>query len=126
MKAADLKAIWEAPDNSRLMKNQTSVRLSTHVGARISAICELYPTKSKSQVINDLLAAALDEFEKSFEFIPGREVGEDPGTREVFAEDVGPRVRFINTANRHLKEIEAELGNSDPVLLDPVWVDVKK
>ena len=42
MKAKDLRAVWEAPDNSRLMKKQTSVRLATHIGARIDAICHLF------------------------------------------------------------------------------------
>ncbi len=59
MKASNLSAVWDAPDNSRLMKKQTSVRLATHIEARLSAICAMFPAKSKSQVINDLLSAAL-------------------------------------------------------------------
>jgi len=98
LKASDLKAVWEAPDNSRLMKKQTSVRLATHIGARIAALCDSFPAKSKSQIINDLLSAALDDFETTFEFKPGREIAQDPGTNKILTEDSGPRVSFIDKA----------------------------
>lgn len=125
MKASDLKAVWDAPDNSRLMKKQTSVRLATHIGARISALCDLFPSKSKSQLINDLLAAALQDFENSLEFVPGRDIDQDQHTGKTIYEDQGQRVRFLNCANRYLKEYESEIGNDEPKLFDAVWADTK-
>ena len=126
MKASDLKAVWDAPDNSRLMKKQTSVRLATHIGARISALCDIFPSKSKSQLINDLLAAALQDFENSFEFVPGRDVAQDPYTEEILYEDQGQRVGFLNRANRYLEEYEAEIGNDEPKLFNAVWTSTKE
>jgi len=126
LKASDLKAVWDAPDNSRLMKRQTSVRLATHIGARISALCDLFPSKSKSQLINDLLAAALQDFEDSLEFVPGRDVAQDPHTDQILYEDQGQRVSFLNRANGYLKEYEAEIGNDEPKLFSAVWTSTKE
>src|SRR5688572_24079097 len=58
---------WTGPDNSRLMRNQTSMRLSVHVAAKISALCEIFPQRTKTQIINDLLSTALGELEGSLE-----------------------------------------------------------
>jgi len=126
VKASDLRAVWEAPDNTRLMKKQTSVRLATHIGARISALCDIFPSKSKSQLINDLLAAALQVFENSFEFVPGRDAAQDPYTDEILYEDQGHRVGFLNRANRYLEEYEAEIGNDEPKLFNAVWTSTKE
>ena len=135
MKASDLRAVWEAPDNSRLMKKQTSVRLATHIGARIEAIARLYPSKTKSQVINDLLASALTDFENGFEFLPGDDkdreldydVSEHSGEfREVIIEpDVGKRREYLTKANEFLVEFEKEIGNDKPKLFQTVrWREV--
>lgn len=120
MKASKLSAVWDAPDNSRLMKKQTSVRLATHIEARLSAICEMFPAKSKSQIINDLLASALDEFADGFEFEPGRERAQDyDGSRQIEIEpDEGLRTSFYKKANRFLKEFEREIGNEEPKLFN--------
>jgi predicted DNA-binding protein len=116
MKAKNLSSVWEAPDNTRLMRKQTSVRLATHIEARLSAICEIFPAKSKSQVINDLLAAALDDFADGFEFVPSKEKErEEDFEGETFYEiDCGMRRKFLNRANEYLKQYEKELGNDEP------------
>ena len=67
METKHLLRTWIGPDNSRLMRNQTSMRLSVHVAAKISALCEMFPQRSKTQIINDLLSTALDQLEGSLE-----------------------------------------------------------
>ena len=67
METNHLVRTWVGPDNSRLMRNQTSMRLSVHVAAKISALCEMFPQRSKTQIINDLLSTALEELERSLE-----------------------------------------------------------
>jgi len=67
METKHLLRNWIGPDNSRLMRNQTSMRLSVHVAAKISALCEIFPQRSKTQIINDLLSTAVDELERSLE-----------------------------------------------------------
>ncbi len=131
MKASDLKAIWEAPDNSRLMKKQTSVRLATHIGAKIEAICHLFPAKSKSQLINDLLAASLTEFDNGFEFEPGKD--RDQGCEEYQGSyrdyevepDIGLRTEYLAKVNKFLLKFEKEIGNESPQLFETTrWREV--
>jgi hypothetical protein len=62
MDPKDLVKIWGAPDNTRLTPKQISIRLPIHVAAKISAISEMFPKKTKTEIIGDLLAAALTQF----------------------------------------------------------------
>lgn len=112
---ADLHKIWGAPDNSRLTTKQYSFRLPVHVAAKIAALCDMFPDKTRTQLVADLLSTALDGFERTFPSIPGEEpVDVVPGTEESLYEETGPIVRYQALANEHYKALEAELGNADP------------
>ncbi|MEN8123100.1 MAG: hypothetical protein ABFS35_22370 [Bacteroidota bacterium] len=113
MKPKDLQKIWNAPDHSILTPKQVSVRLPILVAAKISAICEMFPNKTKTQVINDLLAAALDGFEESFEGIKGKLIHADESGAHF--EDVGERAHFLRLAEKHLRSIEEEAKIEEPL-----------
>lgn len=114
MKAKDLVAVWGAPDNSRLTAKQASFRLPVHVAAKIAALCEMYPQKTKTQIVGDLLAAALSELERELPSYPsGRLFGRDDDGDELFELD-GPAQDFRNLSNKHYRELENELGNENP------------
>ena len=114
MKSSDLHAIWGAPDNSRVTSKQYSFRLPVHVAAKIDALCEMYPTRTRTQIVGDLLASAVYEVERSFPPVKGKEVAEHPETREIIFEDIGPGARFRELANKHYIEIEKDLGTDQP------------
>jgi hypothetical protein len=129
MKASDLHAVWSAPDNTRLTAKQSSFRLPIHVAAKLAALSELYPNKTRTQIVGDLLATALETCVEGLESIRGRQIGrytaEDTGSvaMDVF-EDVGPLARFKASANKHHAELELELGNESPKELYPrEWGD---
>ena len=118
MQASDLVTIWSAPDNSRLTAKQFSIRLPVHVAARLAALEELYPTRSRTQLVGDLLAAAIAEVEKSLPtYASGEQVDEHPDTREALFDAGGPGANFRDAANRHYAEIERDLGNESPAKL---------
>lgn len=106
MDAKHLLTTWTGPDNSRLMRNQTSMRLSVHVAAKISALCEMFPQRSKTQITNDLLSTALDELEESFENTPywgPSKEGEEVPTQKT---------DYYALVDKHLAEIEASDGGA--------------
>jgi hypothetical protein len=113
MKAADLAKVWGAPDNSRLTAKQMSFRLPTHVAAKISALCDIFPNRTKTEIVGDLLASALDEVIEGLpRYATGEALGRDPDG-ELYYRAYGPGVAFREFANRHIRELESELGNNE-------------
>lgn len=114
IKPADLHKVWAAPDNTRLSAKQQSFRLPVHVAAKLSALCEMFPEKTRTQLVGDLLATALADFERHFPPVRGEFIAPDPDTNEAIYEDIGPSKRYRELANQYYRELEAELGNEDP------------
>ena len=129
MKTTHLHDLWDTPDNSRLITKQFSFRFPVHIGAKINALCEMYPQKNRTQIVADLLTAALDDLEKSLPQELGTPLDpEEQYNEQCIAEQSGyifemlydlggPRGRFRNIANRHYIELEKELGNENPTPL---------
>jgi hypothetical protein len=107
------------PDNSRLTAKQYSFRLPVHVAAKLAALCELYPNKTRTQIVADLMATAIDLAVEGLPSIKGRKLDQiptDDGTWLNIFDDVGPAGRYKRLANKHFAELERELGNAEPGL----------
>ena len=117
MKASDLVTVWSAADNSRLTAKQFSFRLPVHVAAKLAALEEMYPTKSRTQLVGDLLSAAIADVEKAFPSVSGRSIARDPDTHEEIFEEIGPFARYQSLAENNYREMEKELGNESPTKL---------
>jgi len=135
MKTAHLHDMWSSPDNTRLVSKQFSFRLPVHIAAKLAALGEIYPHKNRTQIVADLLSAALDNLEESLPQKKGPEIddlhahdmrwlAEQDGVKyEPLYIVEGPRAIFRNTANRHYKQLEKELGNEAPKnLYDDLWL----
>ena len=139
MKASSLHDVWASPDNTRLTPKQFSFRLPVHVAAKVAALCEMYPQKSRTQIIADLLTSALDELEQNLPAELGcgpspedeyydRKVAEQAGEEyEPCYQIGGPRGRFRSLSNEHFIELEKELGNDNPQpLFLPIYMAESK
>ena len=113
MNTKDLLKTWTGPDNSRLMRNQTSMRLSIHVAAKISALCEMFPQRTKTHIINDLLSTALDELASGLEVTHPWEQSEE-GLENLPTQ----KSEYDRLVEKYVKEMEAgddetsEIGNA--------------
>ncbi|MGA2466207.1 MAG: hypothetical protein ABSH06_17880 [Thermodesulfobacteriota bacterium] len=119
MDPKDLVKVWDAPDHSRLTPKQMSIRLPILVAAKVSALCELYPRTSKSQIIGDLLATALDHVEaampsKKGKYVHTKEIGRE-SEEEPLYEDVGLKGRFRTLTEKYLRGLEKEAGIKEPL-----------
>ena len=123
MNVDHLHKLWSASDNSRLTTKQLSFRMPVHIAAKIAALCEIYPQKNRTQIVADLLAAALEATEESLPTALGTPV--DAAHNDAIADQIGRsgeklyyvggvKGRFREVANRHYAALEAELGNSAP------------
>ena len=126
MKTAHLHDVWSSPDNSRLVSKQFSFRLPVHIAAKIAALGDMYPQKNRTQIVADLLSAALDDLEKSLPYktfpLSDREQHDAKMAAEHFEykyetvyEMCGARADFRNKVNNYYREFEKELGNSEAV-----------
>jgi len=123
MKTQHLHDMWSSPDNSRLVSKQFSFRLPVHIAAKLAALAELYPQKNRTQVVADLLTAALDDLEANLpQELGAAESQDDARIEKLIANNLGEeyepyyelsgaRAQFRALANKHYKELENELGN---------------
>ena len=113
VKPSDLHTLWTAPDNTRLTPKQYSFRLPVHVAAKLAALGDIYPNRTRTELVGDLLATALDAVEQSLPYADGAVIVELPDGEKV-CETLGLRREFWNRANAHYEDLERELGNSKP------------
>lgn len=119
MNTSHLHEIWGGPDNSRLVSKQFSFRLPVHIAAKLSALGEIYPNKNRTQIVADLLTAALDDLEKNLPMAKGEPtMGPDDDT---YYKVEGTRRSFHNLANKYYAKLEKELGNDSP---EPLYKDL--
>ena len=131
MKASNLHDLWASPDNNRLTSKQFSFRLPTHIAAKIAALCDMFPSKNRTQIVADLLSSALDELEKNLPVGLGSPMGEfgqnvfennamylgEPIPTELYYSLGGAKGQFHALANRYFKDYEIDLGNESPTPL---------
>lgn len=99
---------WEATAGGRLAGREYRMRLSLRDAARIAALVEMYPRRSETELVSELLAAALDELEIAMPYIQGDQVvSEDEEGNPVYA-DAGPTPRFLELNRKHLQLLERE------------------
>jgi hypothetical protein len=114
MKSSDLHNLWSAPDNSRITSKQFSFRLPVHVAAKLAALAEMYPQKTRTEIVGDLLSTAIDEVAKAMPSYDGKIIGRVPETGEEIYDQYGPSVTFWTLADKYYKELEKEMGNDNP------------
>lgn len=118
MKSSDLHSLWSSPDNTRVTNKQYSFRLPVHVAAKIAALCEMYPQKTRTELVGDLLATALDDLVKGMPYVKGSFMFHDNQSGEDIHEDMGPATTFWELSNKYYQELEREMGNENPPTLD--------
>jgi len=115
MKASDLVSSWTKRDNKRLTQRQFSIRLPVHIAARIAGLCDMFPTKTRTDIMADLLDSALEELEKSLTHGYSPDDGEiDVIHGKGIYPDTGSYGDYARAVNKHYKELENELGNESP------------
>lgn len=61
MKVTDLPKHWEQKKKPVELTHDYNLRLPLEDAARVAALAELYPDRSESDILNDMIAAALDD-----------------------------------------------------------------
>ncbi len=74
MKLKELLEQWNLGGSSALTEERYSIRLPTNDAARLLALAEMYPNRTDTQMITDLLRTALDGLEETLPYIQGNEI----------------------------------------------------
>lgn len=102
---ASLIRAWEESAAGHLTVREYRMRLPLRDAARIAALAEMYPRRGETELISELLSAALDELEAAMPYIPGSQaVTEDEEGNPVY-EDTGPTPRFLELSRKHISSM---------------------
>ena len=116
MRTKDLLTIWGAPEPPRLTPKQVSIRVPILVSAKISALMDLFPRKTKTDIIGDLLISALEKLEEEIPMIMNVDEHESwPGESEVHVGYSGMRKNYFKLAEKYLRKMEKEAHIKEPL-----------
>jgi len=101
MKIKALARYWEKQAKATMTTDEYSFRLPIEDAAKIAALAEMYPKRTKNEILGELLSSALDELETSFPYVAGTTVVEKDEMGDPLYEDVGPTPRFLDLSKKY-------------------------
>jgi len=106
MKIKQLVSYWDKHAQGRLTAEPYMAKLSESHSKQLEQLAELYPMKTSSELLRDLVSAALDELETSFPYVQGEKVvAHDEDGFEIY-EDIGMTPKFIEYSQRHMEKLK--------------------
>ncbi len=115
MRIAELIPRWGSGERGRTDVRAYAVHLPLRDAARIEALHLMYPECSESQLMADLIRAALDELEVAMPYVPGKRVIAEDDYGDPIYEDLGPTPRFYSLSHEILRKL-ARLPAPAPVI----------
>lgn len=107
MKVRELLEGWQEASAGRRVTKELCAPLPLHDLARLMALAELYPGRDQTQLLADLLSAALDEVAAAFPYVQGEKVVAEDDYGDPLYEDVGLTPRFLALTQKYLRVLEA-------------------
>lgn len=98
---------WQEQAQTPLTVREYPVRLTLDDAARIHALADLFPGRTREQLITELLGAALDTLAAQMPYVPGSRVISTDEQGDPVHEDAGLTPRFIELTRRHRKALLA-------------------
>jgi len=105
MRIAELIQRWNEQAHTRSALRMYMVRLPLRDAARIEALRMMYPNRSDSQIMADLIRAALDELEVAMPYVPGDRVIAEDDYGDPIYEDLGPTPQFYSLSHEILRKL---------------------
>ena len=98
---------WQQHAAAPVSATDFAVRLPIDEAARLEALVQLFPGRTREQIIAELLGAALQEVAASMPYVPGKKVISTDDQGDPIFEDVGLTPRFMDLTRRARKQFEA-------------------
>jgi len=108
MKIHQLIKEWKAHAAAPITAREYAIHLPEHTAARILALAELFPARTETQIITELLDAALDDLEASFPYAQGSNVIAEDDHEDPIYEDAGLTPHFHALTRKYLQQLKTE------------------
>ena len=105
MRIAELIQRWHGETHTRAAARTYIVRLPLRDAARIEALRVMYPNRSDSQIMADLIRAGLDELEVAMPYVPGKRIIAEDDYGDPIYEDLGPTPQFYSLSHEILRKL---------------------
>lgn len=106
----ELLDAWRAGGTSPRTATEYAVRLPLDDAARLAALCEMFPGRTREQLITELLSVALDELATAMPYEPGRKVISTDEQGDPVYEDAGLTPKLLALTRQHRKRLQGELA----------------
>lgn len=113
MRVQDLVDSWEQGASEQRTREYYTVRLPVHDAAKVAALAELYPGRSETQIISELLSAALDELEVAFPYVQGARVVAEDELGDPIYSDEGKTPRFQELTRKHYERLKTNADEGE-------------
>jgi len=107
MRIAELIHRWSQEEQARTDVRVYTAHLPLRDAARVEALNVMYPGRNASQLMADLVRAALDELEVAMPYIPGNRVIAEDDYGDPIYEDLGPTPQFYSLSHEILRKLAA-------------------
>jgi hypothetical protein len=105
MRVRDLLEQWQSTSEVDPKEHEFVVKLTRAETAKIYALADMYTGKTPTDIVRDLLDAALTELEATMPYVPGpNAVSEDEHGDPIY-EDIGPGPHFKTLMRKHLERL---------------------
>lgn len=89
------------------------IKLPLSVAARVRALVDMYPGRSESEIMVDLLDTALDELLEVLPYVQGETIIRNDDFGDPVYEDIGLTPRFLELTHKYTQSLKTELGEKD-------------
>jgi hypothetical protein len=110
MQIKELFNHWETQEEPEPPRQRLTVDLDAHTKARLDALAQMFPKQPPEKLVSDLLRAAVDEFERSLPYVPGKTVVEHDELGDPVYEDAGPTPQFQALTRGHIDALKGKRG----------------
>lgn len=98
---------WEDRAATDYTAQEFCLRLPVPDAARICALADMYPGRTREQIIVDLLGVALKELEEAMPYVAGDKVIARDECGDPIYEDIGLTPRFQAQTEQHLRQLQS-------------------
>lgn len=107
MTIRELVGLWEDQAHGLLTQETYDVHLTLADAAKIEALSEMYPRRTKEQLLSEIVSAALSELETSFPYKEGNKVVSVDEMGDPIYNDEGPTPAFQSLTKKHLDSLHS-------------------